>query len=134
MRSPRPQRSRDVVWRLPAPIRSLALVALLISACSSPGSSQSSASYIVDTAPPGARLTALLEGVLRGQAYANGSACFWIDDAGGRTELVWPQGYSGAENPLQIHNEKGQTLAQVGQRISVSGGLGPNHPGASCPG
>src|SRR5712692_4138354 len=106
-----------------------ALIVLLSSACSPLGASSS---YTVDTAPSGPRLTARLEGVLGGQVRLDGSACFWIDNGGTRTALVWPQGYSGAKDPLRIRDYGGKTLAQVGQHIAVGGGLGPTRVGCGA--
>jgi hypothetical protein len=70
-------------------------------------------------------MTALASGVLHGSVNFDGTACFWLGEDGGRTALYWPYGYTAGGWPLGIYDENGNRLAQVGDTISVGGGLIP---------
>jgi hypothetical protein len=84
------------------------------------------ASYQVaqGTSTAGPAPLASLIGTLGGRTNGDGTACFWIDNGGARTLLVWPSGYSGGGSPLGIVDATGRTVARVGQLVELQGGTG----------
>jgi len=68
-----------------------------------------------------------LQGQLGGQLNQDGTACLWVQNAGTKTLLIWPNGfYVTAKPPLKIADARGTILATVGQQLSVAGGMGPD--------
>lgn len=65
---------------------------------------------------------AALRGQLGGRVADNGTACLWVEAGGTRTVVVWPHGYAAADNPLRVLDAKGNTVATVGDQVSISGG------------
>jgi hypothetical protein len=96
--------------------------------------------YRLATAPvrTNLTLTARLDGVLSAQANIDGTACFWVGNGTHRTALSWPWGYTAHGSPLApalgwvhagslsrlaVYDEAGRRVAEVGQRVSMGGGL-----------
>jgi hypothetical protein len=81
--------------------------------------------YKIATAPEpsGLMLFAQAVGVLGGQTNTDGTACFWLGDAGSGTALFWPYGYSARTNPLAVYDASGNRVAAVGQTVTMGGGL-----------
>lgn len=67
-------------------------------------------------------LQASVEGHL-GAAVHGRTACLWIDtDAGVRVYVQWPHGWSASPSPLRLIDDRGQTVAQTGDRLTLTGG------------
>lgn len=99
----------------------LSVLVLLAAACAT--SSGSRNSFRIATHAPSTRLLTILDGVLQGRANADGSACLWIRDTGGRTALVWPTGFSAGGNPISVYSGTGVTIGEVGKPLRLGGGL-----------
>jgi hypothetical protein len=104
-------------------------VALILISCSGPGISAYKLATVSSSS--GLGLNAKLEGPLAGKTNDDGTACLWITDSGVTTVLIWPQGFSAQGTPLEIHDGKGQRVAQVGHRVALRGGLGQPPPSGS---
>ncbi len=73
-------------------------------------------------------MDALLGGVLQGRSTSR-AACFWIGSGADRQAIVWPHGFSAADDPLRIVGPDGQDLAAVGSAVELGGGVLPGyHP------
>jgi hypothetical protein len=70
---------------------------------------------------PEARALTSVGGVLGGRTNADGTACFWLGNAGDQVALVWPPRYSAQGNPLTIFNQDGTPVATVGQSVNLDG-------------
>lgn len=81
-------------------------------------------------------LQARNEGVIQGQANADGTACFWVGTSSDRSALSWPYGYSARASPLAVYDDEGNRVAVVGQRVTLAGGLMVDsvHSITGCPG
>jgi hypothetical protein len=55
--------------------------------------------------------------------HIDGTACFWVGNGTDRTALSWPWGYTAHGSRLAVYDEAGGRLAEVGQRVSMGGGL-----------
>lgn len=95
----------------------LLMVGLLVAACSTE-----------PTAPPPSDETAgseMLEGTLGGDAQLEGG-CAWLETEDGRFEVMYPDGYEVAFDPLRLLGPGGETLAEEGQTIRVEGAQAPD--------
>lgn len=101
------------------------LITLMFVSCTAPGTTYKVATTSTSS---GFGLNAGLEGQLDGQTNGDGTACFWITNANVTTVLLWPRGFSAQGNPLEINDDKGRRLAQVGKQIALRGGLGQTPP------
>lgn len=66
---------------------------------------------------------------INGVLTANGDgSCVWLlTESGSRLALIWPEGYGALRgDPLRIHNEEGDVVAQVGDTVRGSGGEASN--------
>jgi hypothetical protein len=96
--------------------------------------------YRLATAPVRTNLILLarLDGVLSAQANIDGTACFWVGNGTERIALSWPWGYAargsplapalgwahaGSHSRLAVYDETGRRVAEVGQRVTMGGGL-----------
>ena len=84
------------------------------------------------SASPGFGFNARLQGKLQGKTNSDGTACFFVTQGSLRTILVWPQGYLARGNPLEVLNENGHSIGQIGQEIALRGGLGQTGLVAGC--
>jgi hypothetical protein len=109
----------------PSPIAALPLITLIFASCTAPGITYKVATTSTSS---GFGLNSRLEGQLDGQTNGDGTACFWITSGNVRTVLLWPRGFSAQGDPLEIHDDKGQSLAQVGKQIALRGGRGQTPP------
>ena len=77
----------------------------------------------IATGPPGVEVhnLATAYGVLSGKGNADGTACFWFDNAGIREALVWPSGYKAGGTPLGVYNSTGSLMAAVGNSVRFGG-------------
>jgi hypothetical protein len=107
------------------PIVALPLIALIFASCTAPGITYKVATTSTSS---GFGLNAGLQGQLDGQTNGDGTACFWITNANATTVLLWPRGFSAQGDPLEIHDDKGRMLAQVGKQIALRGGRGQTPP------
>ena len=90
-------------------------------ACASSNASGSKV-YTVATSNSSVHTLARIQGVLAGQSNADGTACFWLPEAGGeRMALIWPHGYSARGNPLSVVDDNGHNLATVGRMVALGG-------------
>jgi hypothetical protein len=60
---------------------------------------------------------------LAGKANSDGTACLWVEDALGRTVLVWPSGYTARGEPLTVLDADGNQVAVVGRPTGFGGGF-----------
>jgi hypothetical protein len=71
--------------------------------------------------PQAIRLLAQSGGVLVG-AIVNGAVRTWLADPTGQlTLVVWPQGFQARFDPLELLDERGQTVAIGGEHVTVGG-------------
>jgi hypothetical protein len=101
------------------------LIVLMFVGCTAPGIKYKVATTSTSS---GFGLNSRLEGQLDGQTNGDGTACFWISNANVTTVLLWPRGFSAQGDPLEIHDDKGRRLAQVGEQIALRGGRGQTPP------
>ena len=66
------------------------------------------------------------EGILNGEANADGSACFWLGPNNGAQALSWPFGYTAGGSPLSVYDDSGRSVASVGHHVVFAGGLLPD--------
>jgi len=67
------------------------------------------------------------EGILNGQANADGTACFWLGPDNSGQALSWPFGYTAGGNPLSVYDDSGSLVASIGQHVVFAGGLMPDN-------
>lgn len=109
---------------------------LLRSAVSAAGSDGLAESLTVPTtAAVVADEAAFGDATLRGRR-SEGQACFWFQDAAGRTAIRWPPGYSARATGavLELLDDEGAAVARAGDILDTVGGsysddLGPCHEG-----
>ncbi len=99
-----------------------------MSACGGPAST-ATVSYKIATASVRSNSInpARADGVLGGQTNGDGSACFWLSTGRDKIALSWPYGYSARVSPLTIYDDTGKPLAQVGEIVTMAGGLLPDN-------
>jgi hypothetical protein len=100
------------------------LITLVISGCTASGSAPRTYRVATTLAASGFGLTARLQGLLAGETNSDGTACFSITQDNVKTVLIWPSGFSAQGTPLEIRDESGRALAEVGKQIALSGGPG----------
>src|SRR5260370_40123433 len=61
------------------------------------------------------------EGILNGEANADGTACFWLGPNNGAQALSWPFGYTAGGSPLSVYDDSGRSVASVGQHVVFAG-------------
>lgn len=64
--------------------------------------------------------TAVLEGTLGGDAQLEGG-CAWLDADDGRFEVLYPDGYEIAFEPVRLLGPDGDTVAEEGDALRVAG-------------
>ena len=101
------------------------LITLMFVSCTAPGFKYKVATTSTSS---GFGLNARLQGQLDGQTNGDGTACFSVTNGNETTVLLWPRGFSAQGDPLEIHDDKGRRLAQVGEQIGVRGGRGQTPP------
>ncbi|MEX2619756.1 MAG: hypothetical protein WD250_06015 [Egibacteraceae bacterium] len=75
----------------------------------------------VPAAEPGDREgTEVLEGTLGGDAQLEGG-CVWLEAGDGRYEVVYPDGYQVAFDPVRLLGPEGETVAGEGDTLRVEG-------------
>src|SRR5260370_2737517 len=57
------------------------------------------------------------EGILNGEANADGTACFWLGPNNGAQALSWPFGYTAGGSPLSVYDHSGRSRARVGPHV-----------------
>lgn len=115
----------------------LVAVLLLLSACASPSgdgsgapsadpadASRSSETASGPTTPGDASAVAATEtltGVLGGDPELEGG-CVWLETGDGRrVEVVWPEGYRAAVDPVRLRDATGDVVAAEGDVVTVEG-------------
>ncbi len=94
--------------------------------------------YFPRQAPTNVYLTALMEGTL----ILDSNGCLRVEGARGDAPLVlWRYGFTlrVEGDRIEVHNDKGQAVARVGEPVQMGGGSAPNPiddglPIATCPG
>ncbi len=111
----------------------MATACLLVAAMAACGTSEPSAHgaklYPVPTSswrPGDPSLLALTIGTLAAGTY-RGKWCLWLVARPGsrRIPIVWPAGFRARRNPLELLTSGGTVAAHGGERIKLTGGLGP---------
>src|SRR5438874_576734 len=119
-------------------IRTLSILMVVIAFTACASTSNGPQTYRIATASVRSDATHLagLDGVLRGQSNADGTACFWVGDGSTRIALFWPYGYKAIVPPLAVYDDKDMLVAVVGQRLTMTGGRLADdvHSIAGCPG
>jgi hypothetical protein len=105
----------------------IGLALLLISACAQPGS-MATVNYKIATASVNSDAIDLArsDGTLGGQTNPDGTACFWLAAGRDRIALSWPYGYTARISPLTVYDATGKPLAEVGEIVTLAGGLTPD--------
>lgn len=62
----------------------------------------------------------MLEGTLGGDAQLEGG-CAWLDTDEGRFEVMYPEGYEIAFDPVRLLGPDGDTIAREGETLRVRG-------------
>jgi hypothetical protein len=78
--------------------------------------SSPSASAVTPSAAAGTSLT----GVLGGDAQLEGG-CVWLETDQGRIEPMWPAGYTATTDPVALLDPQGETIAEEGDSVTVTG-------------
>lgn len=75
----------------------------------------------VPAAEPGyPERTEMLEGTLGGDAQLEGG-CAWLEAEDGRYEVLYPNGYEIAFDPVRLLGPEGETVAEEGDALRVEG-------------
>jgi hypothetical protein len=96
------------MWRLTL----VALLAVAVAACGAPMEE--------DPVTPPDDEAADLEGTLGGDPALEGG-CAWLDAEDGRYEVLWPDGYEVAFDPVRLVGPDGETVATEGDLVRVRG-------------
>jgi hypothetical protein len=59
-------------------------------------------------------------GVLGGDAQLEGG-CVWLETDDGRVEPLLPEGYTATTDPVALVGPEGETIAEEGDRVTVTG-------------
>lgn len=89
------------------------------------------ARYVLPTHTSEISLLSLRSGKLHITVAQGGKACAWVGDL--RAPMLWPPGYAVLDSPLRLLNEKGETVAEDGDQVTVGGGNGQSNS-RDCPG
>lgn len=99
----------------------LVLAGLLLVACGQEPALTPSDDQDAPAADPDDREgTEVLEGRLGGDAQLEGG-CAWLDTEDGRFEVLYPDGYEVAFDPVRLLDPEGQTVAEQGDALRVEG-------------
>jgi hypothetical protein len=61
-----------------------------------------------------------MTGTLTGDAQLEGG-CVWIDTPEGAIELLLPEGYTTTTEPVALVGPDGETLAEAGDEVTITG-------------
>lgn len=67
---------------------------------------------------------ALVAGVLRGDGTLGAQGCMWVEESGSEEPIsvLWPEGYQGRFDPIELLDGDGQIIAREGELIELAGG------------
>ncbi len=107
---------------------------VLIAACGRAGALDGPKLYRVPTSswrPGDPSRLALAFGTLAAGNYRH-KWCVWlVGNESRRIPVVWPSGFRARRNPLELLDSHGTVVARGGERIKLTGGLGPAKHGRS---
>lgn len=93
---------------------SVLLTALLLAACNAvPPAEESSPAMNEEQGQ-------ILEGTLGGDPQLEGG-CSWLDTEDGRFEVLYPEGYDIAFEPVRLLDPEGDTVAEEGDEVRLRG-------------
>lgn len=101
----------------------LVLAGLLLVACGEEPASTPSGDGGDDGQTGAAEEPVTLEGTLGGDADLEGG-CAWLETDDGRYEVMYPDGYEIAFDPLRLLGPDGDTIAAEGEPVRVGGTVG----------
>ena len=101
----------------------LVLAGLLLVACGEEPASTPTPGDAGEDEQTGAEGPVTLEGTLGGDAELEGG-CTWLETDDGRFEVMYPEGYEAAFDPLRLLGPDGETIAAEGETVRVEGTVG----------
>lgn len=111
------------------PIATLALTVLL-AGCGASATDPEPSPSAADPAPTPRELvspsvaTQPVVGTLGGDAQLEGG-CVWLDTDDGRIEVLWPEGWTVATDPIELRNPDGEVAAGEGDEVRVDAAPAP---------